>query len=404
MFARLKEQATAAASVAAEKAKAGYEATKERVEVGMAGRKLLEDGGPQMEQFLLAKKASRDSIAQHEKVLKQLIKLADSYAETGVKLENSRQSNVPRGEDDELFDKLAPEYTSRYDSVKVGIDRLKNLPNSVSVSAVEKDAISILAMKSKAGGVAGGVGKRLSAVGADLQRRASATSGTGAGSSSGLTQAAQDKAKSVLETAKGRVGTAKSGKQIVDESTPEVKAKLLAKKACIDTTSLDASVRSQLASVASAYDDAALSLREAASLEQAAAESPAFLDLVQSYEVLTKAITDFLAHLPPAPDVPSVSLEEKDAITILATQLAATGIKQKAEGAVHVAQEKATDRALGSLLSKATGGYVTEAPKGAGKAAAGYAREHPEHAKQAMAFAAEAAATASVTGSGSKGA
>lgn len=173
---------------------------------------------------------------------------------------------------------------------------------------------------------------------------------------------------------------------MVDEGGEEVAARLLAKKASVDTTAFDTNIIELAMKAVVHYREAENLTRQ--SLPHASGESPAFVDLEHDFKARGHELEAFLAVLLPVPKAINVSPEEKDAITYLTAKL---GIKSATDSATAMAtdfQGKCVEKALGSALSGATGGAVTTVPEGTGKAAVQYAKENPEQAKAAMQFAA----------------
>jgi hypothetical protein len=335
MFANLKAAAQDAAVKAQEAATKAYEAGKERVETGMAGKKLLDEGGEEMKTKMLAKKASRDLVQFDASIMTQLPKIVADYRDASSKLQSAASSNPE-------FSDLGKAYAARADELNSGYSKLQASSGArqASISPVESDAISILTAK----GAASGFGDKVRSTVAG-----SSSTSTNAGYTNdqppvapseepkkSILETAQDKAKEAADKAKQRLDTANTGKKMVDEGGEQVAAVLLAKKASIDTTAFDTRIVELLTQAVASYKEAEHLTRQ--SLQSASGESPSFSDLEADFKRRGDEFEAFLSSLAPIPRTLDASQEEKDGIMYLSAKLGVKSATDSATAMVKGAQ------------------------------------------------------------------
>lgn len=339
MFANLKAAATDAAKKAQAAATTAYEAGKERVETGMAGKKLLDEGGEEMKTKMLAKKASKDLAHVDLSIFVQMTKVVADYREASNKM-----LSVPSPHSSPKFEELGKAYAARADALSTGCSRLRVKPRVAGISPVEADAISILTAK----GAASGMGDKIrSSVAGSSSNSTGYTSDQPPVAPSdapkkSILETAQDKAQSVADQAKQRYDTANTGKKMVDEGGEPVAAMLLAKKASIETTAFDKKIMDQLAKAIASYKEAADLTR--ASLPNAVGETPSFSELEADFKGRGDELEAFLSGLAPIPSTIDATQEEKDAIKYLSAKLGIKSATDTANALVSDVQSKCVDK------------------------------------------------------------
>lgn len=413
MFAKMKEKATAAALAAADGAQKLAADTKERIDTASAGKKMLDEGGEAMKQKLLAKNASQNA-AQTDQVFLALYGTATSnYKKANIKMLEA--GGLPGGEA-QMFNDLGAAYARRSAELEKGAGQLKTQPGmTATISKAESDAILMLTSKMKAMGLHTKISRSMSSVGgasnapisslpsADPEVCADPAAVSNdvtvdeptAGPDGQAQQGWMDKAKSAaMDThsrGKERFGNAKSGKKMVDEGDQDTMTRLLAKKASIDSVAADTKAISQLQMAIEAYKEAEGMLKEALPQDQGN-EEPSFQSLADFCRLRGGELEALRESLAPIPEAISTPEAERDAILYLTTQMELKRASSSASAAAADMQGKMVEKGMGAAASSATGGYVTEVPEGTGKAAVQYAKDNPEQAKAAMAFAADTAA------------
>eukprot|EP00747_Dinoflagellata_sp_TGD_P182602 gnl/TRDRNA2_/TRDRNA2_36910_c0_seq1.p1 gnl/TRDRNA2_/TRDRNA2_36910_c0~~gnl/TRDRNA2_/TRDRNA2_36910_c0_seq1.p1 ORF type:complete len:342 (+),score=89.43 gnl/TRDRNA2_/TRDRNA2_36910_c0_seq1:87-1112(+) len=131
------------------KARAAADATKERVEVAKSAKRMVDEGGPEMAEKLLAKKASMDATSIDEKNVLQLQEAIEAYESAVQKMKDSIGLEP---EESPTFSQLIKDYQSRSQLLQSVQSGLPPLPEVASVSAEEKDAILYLLANNKVAG------------------------------------------------------------------------------------------------------------------------------------------------------------------------------------------------------------------------------------------------------------
>jgi len=127
------QQATKNATELAQQAQA-------RVETAQAGKKLLDEGGPDMEAKLLAKKTAADAVNLDKSIVAKLADNAQIYADAAQKMKAA-------GGDDNSA--LAQAYEARAQALNSALELLTPVPNAPEITTMENDAIQILLAKGK---------------------------------------------------------------------------------------------------------------------------------------------------------------------------------------------------------------------------------------------------------------
>lgn len=405
MFASLKKNLETAASAANAGVNSAITAAKDRSDTMMAAKKLLDEGGEPMVAKLLAKKASTDAVYYDMKLFN--VDLQQAFGTYLVAAQRMKDAVDQAPGESPPFATLANEYDSRAVEFKAMIDTLRRFPEKATVSPVEKDATAGAVAKTTATsttsaarksltGLLGGAGAAGAAGEADASNASNAPSGgypSGAeagSSSSGGYAAVGSWLQNAANATKERVQAVMPGKAMVDEGGEPMIAKLLAKKASVDATSLDQKLMPQLASLVASYYQAAAKLRESAKIAEG--ESPAFEALAEQYEARSTELKRALDGLSTIPTPATVSAAEKNGILYIVANVKVRDARTKVVGTAQEVQARAVEAAMGSALGSATGGRVSSVPEGTGRAAVQVAKENPELAKAAMGAAASAAA------------
>merc|ERR1719433_297131 len=136
-FGGLKEKATAATAQVAATGAAMAAKAQERIETAQGGKKMLDEGGPEVEARLLAKKTATDAVTLDRSVVSKLSDAVQIYKEAAEKMKASDDG------------KLASDYDKRAKDLQAVLDKLAEVPEAPPVSPIEQDAISILVAKGK---------------------------------------------------------------------------------------------------------------------------------------------------------------------------------------------------------------------------------------------------------------
>eukprot|EP00929_Paragymnodinium_shiwhaense_P082538 TRINITY_DN43520_c0_g1_i1.p1 TRINITY_DN43520_c0_g1~~TRINITY_DN43520_c0_g1_i1.p1 ORF type:complete len:419 (+),score=161.27 TRINITY_DN43520_c0_g1_i1:62-1318(+) len=413
-IANLKAQAQRAAQQVSEQAQATYKQGKERLETGLAGKKLLDDGGQPMEAYLLAKKASHDARVLDGKLSTATGVLIDAYDSAVQRMEavseKTEQAETPEAQ--QIKACLGMHKAKTAELKKVLNSRIFDAcPLEAAANAVERDAISILATKRGVMGVrqsvvdvaadprklTGGYGaaqpvpaapvdSNVPHADAALAREGYAATPGGppptaaAASSSGTIS---DKAKEVVDAGKQRIGVLQAGKKISDEASQDEWKNLviLAKKAMLDAFQLDEKFVALFKQTISAWDDAAEKTTNSVAYdkdpsrpkgvkeetdEAAAADNEvvehSFENLRSDYARRAHSLKEaFVKEVESIPAPAPVSPEEKDAISILTAKMAAMDVQQKAMGAASAAAGAAT--AAAAVAKDVTDAYCVDKKK-----------------------------------------
>uniref|UniRef100_A0A7S0F9Z6 Uncharacterized protein n=1 Tax=Pyrodinium bahamense TaxID=73915 RepID=A0A7S0F9Z6_9DINO len=151
LFGGLKDFAQSATAQVAAAAASAASTAQERIETAQGGKKMLDEGGPEMEARLLAKKTANDAVTLDRSVVAKLADAAQIYEEAAQKMKASADAATAGEVPNEVpaFAKLAKDYEARAAALKVALETLGSVPEALEISAVEQDAISILVAKGK---------------------------------------------------------------------------------------------------------------------------------------------------------------------------------------------------------------------------------------------------------------
>eukprot|EP00747_Dinoflagellata_sp_TGD_P164117 gnl/TRDRNA2_/TRDRNA2_183594_c0_seq1.p1 gnl/TRDRNA2_/TRDRNA2_183594_c0~~gnl/TRDRNA2_/TRDRNA2_183594_c0_seq1.p1 ORF type:complete len:393 (-),score=128.91 gnl/TRDRNA2_/TRDRNA2_183594_c0_seq1:126-1304(-) len=127
-------------------AKGAVDATKDRVEVAKTAKKMVDDGGTNMTEKLLAKKASMDATSLDEKNMLQLAQTIEAYETAAQRM---KESSEFAADESPSFSKLASDYESRAAFLKSVLSSLPQAAEAASASAEEKDGILYLVAQNK---------------------------------------------------------------------------------------------------------------------------------------------------------------------------------------------------------------------------------------------------------------
>lgn len=149
MFAGLGQQVSAVSGVVAAKVGEGVQKTQDRIDTAKEGKRMLDEGGPEVEGKLLAKKTGSDAVALDCSIVAKLADASRIYSDASEQLKASASSAAAEGEGPGLA-KLSEDYSNRAKSIAAALEILQQgLPEVPTVSAPEKDAIGILVAKGK---------------------------------------------------------------------------------------------------------------------------------------------------------------------------------------------------------------------------------------------------------------
>jgi hypothetical protein len=243
MFGKLKEAAAAGASAAVAAGTSVANAAEEKLDEGVAAKKMVDEGGETMAQKLLAKKASWENQLLDKQIMLQVSAMVSKYEDTIAQLEASAASA-----EDECpgFDILIRAYGSRAEKYKMGLAELQDAsvaPNALDVSNVEYHAINLVCLKKGMNGItkeqAGGLFQ-------NVKESAGGYKVLGMGPYAGSLSVLGD-----------RFSAAMPGKELVDEGGQPVALKLLAKAATLTAVAMDKKLFSSLGEAIDAYTNAA---------------------------------------------------------------------------------------------------------------------------------------------------
>mmetsp|Transcript_102128 Transcript_102128/g.202752 ORF Transcript_102128/g.202752 Transcript_102128/m.202752 type:complete len:184 (+) Transcript_102128:83-634(+) len=111
-----------------------------RVQSWQAGKKMLDEGGPEMEAKLLAKKTANDAVNLDKGIVAKLSDDAQVYADAAQKMKVA-------GDDDNSA--LAQAYEARAQALISALELLTPVPSAPEITTMENDAIQILLAKGK---------------------------------------------------------------------------------------------------------------------------------------------------------------------------------------------------------------------------------------------------------------
>lgn len=301
MFSQLKAKAAAAATAAVDVGKQAYDQAKDRVETAQAGKKMLDDGGPAMKEYLLAKKASITATTADAKVLTDVGATLEAYALASTRLQASAADG---GDVASAFRGLSTIYDARARDIKTHFDKLRAAPEIPSVSPIESDAMTILSVQQTAASAKTVVTEKAATVGETYNSM---------------------RASDVLDSTKERVSTVQAGKRLADTSSDVIKRLLFAKKAAADAVAMDEKVFVKMAETAAFYDDAAEQMRTATPVDVPSAHDNSnndmnFVHVASVYVGRAEMFRFSISSMPPAPEAPAISGEEADALLILTTR------------------------------------------------------------------------------------
>uniref|UniRef100_A0A7S4VH72 Uncharacterized protein n=1 Tax=Alexandrium monilatum TaxID=311494 RepID=A0A7S4VH72_9DINO len=150
LFGGLKDLAKNATAQAATAAAAVASTAQERIEIAQGGKKMLDTGGPVVQNMLLAKKTANDAVTLDRSVVAKLTDAAMIYEEAAQKMKASSTESAGGGaatNEVTAFNRMAAAYEARAAALKVALETLNAVPEAPEISPVEQDAISILVAK-----------------------------------------------------------------------------------------------------------------------------------------------------------------------------------------------------------------------------------------------------------------
>merc|ERR1712032_1207016 len=129
-------------------AQSGYEAVQGRLEAAKGGKKLLDEGGKEAEDIVLAKQTACDAVQSDEEIIKRISAAIAIFKDAAVKLREAIKLPPVEGIGGyEDFECLAASYEARAQTYKEILDMLQTPPEAPEMSAQEKDAATILKMR-----------------------------------------------------------------------------------------------------------------------------------------------------------------------------------------------------------------------------------------------------------------
>lgn len=124
------------------------DSAKARAETAMAGKKLLDEGGPQMEIYLQAKAAARNAVQADAVALAQAADMLAQYETVVTQLESALTSDLSDDQKAEIGT-LLETFKMRLEGSKGLVDSTGPPPPLPNISPAEADAIKMLYVKGK---------------------------------------------------------------------------------------------------------------------------------------------------------------------------------------------------------------------------------------------------------------
>eukprot|EP00930_Biecheleria_cincta_P055424 TRINITY_DN41744_c0_g1_i1.p1 TRINITY_DN41744_c0_g1~~TRINITY_DN41744_c0_g1_i1.p1 ORF type:complete len:368 (-),score=80.73 TRINITY_DN41744_c0_g1_i1:444-1547(-) len=327
-----------AANSVLEGTQAAYEATKGRIDIARAAKQMLDDGGEGVKQTLLAKNDSKNATTKDRQTCSRLSETIAAYDVSVGTIEAAlvfRDADHWNSSDEwNRFERLAAEYKARAALMQTEISNLQSVPDPPDISAIEEDAISLLLTRMNLFGtdakepmVPSEVSDNTPSQNSDDSTAASASVSEATASSTapasaaataevGLVQRARESAQAARQAANEWVETAEEGKKMASEGGEAMIAKLVAKKASVDSTSMDQNALTHMASVCEAYEKAVQSIRAAEELKSRddTSEPSVMLTLATNYQTRMEDIRRVLKMLTSVPENTGLSSSEQDAL------------------------------------------------------------------------------------------
>merc|ERR1712137_669371 len=113
---------------------------KERYDCLREGKKLVDEGSPEVLQAVLAKQISNDNVNADAQLLKDIEILLSSYEDVSSKLTGLQRPTVPGSEE---FSGFAESYNARAKALQRALVDLSVVPSFPAMTVAEKDAAKV---------------------------------------------------------------------------------------------------------------------------------------------------------------------------------------------------------------------------------------------------------------------